>query len=292
MTSLTDLLMESPLDQNLQKIWLNGVLPLVVDRESSVQEKCQDFLEDLLFSKVVAISKMNSEGHRLAWDLLNILASDEHSQLRSYLQKVSLTLGKKGVFKISLFRAIQTHCNTDNNRGAWMLLAILAPYAPKMDAIFVCDYWKDKVTKIEESEYATVERVLQVLAYFAKNLPEDDVSYLIDDLKTRLMDFVLPPQVTAAIITTLSKLCEAYSTQDEVSTQRNTQLWFHGLLQQCDSYLSNVILSDDKGVPEEGRLISYLFTLGEIAQLCPDKIPKRVYMLVQSLVASPAISSP
>ena len=41
----------------------------------------------------------------------------------------------------------------------------------------------------------------------------------------------------------------------------------------------------------EERLISYLFTLGEIAQLCPDKTPKRVFMLVESLVAAPVITS-
>ena len=40
---------------------------------------------------------------------------------------------------------------------------------------------------------------------------------------------------------------------------------------------------------DEDRIVKHLFTLGEVAQLCPAQIPKRVFMLVQSLIASPVI---
>jgi condensin-2 complex subunit D3 len=30
-----------------------------------------------------------------------------------------------------------------------MLLALIAPHAPKLDATFVLDYWNDKVTSIQ-----------------------------------------------------------------------------------------------------------------------------------------------
>lgn len=43
------------------------------------------------------------------------------------------------------------------------------------------------------------------------------------------------------------------------------------------------------GSEEEDQIVRYLFTLGEIAQLCPAKTPKRVFMLVQSLIAAPCI---
>ena len=42
---------------------------------------------------------------------------------------------------------------------------------------------------------------------------------------------------------------------------------------------------------DEFAIIGYLFTLGEIAQLCPRLTPPRVFMLVQSLIAAPAITS-
>ena len=40
---------------------------------------------------------------------------------------------------------------------------------------------------------------------------------------------------------------------------------------------------------DEDRIVKHLFTLGEVAQLCPAQIPQRVFMLVQSLIASPVI---
>jgi len=42
---------------------------------------------------------------------------------------------------------------------------------------------------------------------------------------------------------------------------------------------------------DENAIISRLFTLGEIAQLCPGQTPSRVFMLVQSLIAAPTITS-
>jgi len=42
---------------------------------------------------------------------------------------------------------------------------------------------------------------------------------------------------------------------------------------------------------DEKAIISHLCTIGEIAQLCPRRTPSRVFMLVQSLIAAPTITS-
>ena len=39
-------------------LWLDGVLPLVMDRETTAQEKCFQILEDVLISNVVPQSKL------------------------------------------------------------------------------------------------------------------------------------------------------------------------------------------------------------------------------------------
>jgi len=44
-------------------------------------------------------------------------------------------------------------------------------------------------------------------------------------------------------------------------------------------------------VLDESAVIGHLFTLGEIAQLCPKLTPQRVFLLVKSLIAAPAITS-
>jgi len=41
----------------------------------------------------------------------------------------------------------------------------------------------------------------------------------------------------------------------------------------------------------EAMIVCYLFTLGEVVQLCPGHIPNRVLLLVQSMIAAPCITS-
>src|SRR5207244_3697729 len=40
---------------------------------------------------------------------------------------------------------------------------------------------------------------------------------------------------------------------------------------------------------DEDKLVKYLFTLGEVTLLCPQRTPKRVFWLVKSLIAAPTI---
>lgn len=62
----------------VQKAWLNGVVPVVMDAESSVQEKALDCLEQLLLQHIKHCNKFRreDEGQALAWDLLTLLTSE------------------------------------------------------------------------------------------------------------------------------------------------------------------------------------------------------------------------
>lgn len=62
----------------VQKAWLNGVVPVVMDTESSVQEKALDCLDQLLLQHIKHYNKFRREDERqaLAWDLLTLLASE------------------------------------------------------------------------------------------------------------------------------------------------------------------------------------------------------------------------
>lgn len=62
----------------VQKAWLNGVVPVVMDAESSVQEKALDCLDQLLLQHIKSYNKFRSEDEKqaLAWDLLTLLTSE------------------------------------------------------------------------------------------------------------------------------------------------------------------------------------------------------------------------
>lgn len=62
----------------VQKAWLNGVVPVVMDAESSVQEKALDCLDQLLLQHIKSYNEFRSEDEKqaLAWDLLTLLTSE------------------------------------------------------------------------------------------------------------------------------------------------------------------------------------------------------------------------
>ena len=39
------------------RVWLEGVLPRVMDREGSVQEKCLEMLEDVIISNIAPLQR-------------------------------------------------------------------------------------------------------------------------------------------------------------------------------------------------------------------------------------------
>ena len=62
----------------VQKAWLQGVLPAVVDTENSVQEKALEALDQVLLSqiKLYSVSRHLDASQRLTWDLLGLLCNE------------------------------------------------------------------------------------------------------------------------------------------------------------------------------------------------------------------------
>ncbi|CAG2210196.1 NCAPD3 [Mytilus edulis] len=244
------------------------------DPALSVRKQSMQSLTDLLldFPTEKPLQKMSNESHRLAWDVLNIMTRSESVDLRKYLQKACRHWSRQGKIKATLISNLQTHVNTDNNEVAWMLLAELAPAVPKMCHGFVIEYWEQQAHTSDETDYSTLQRVLSVMACSAKFFPDDKRDRLIvlkvdirftnqimnitDYLRNRLLQFNSPPELISITIETLSKLCENV---DPIN---------------------------------EDMVVRHLFTLGEIAQICPAKTPKRIFLIVQSMIAAPCISTP
>jgi len=70
-------------DVLVHKAWLTGVVPVVMDSESSVQEKALECLDQILLQHIKHYNKFRREDNKqmLAWDLLTLLTS-ESQELR------------------------------------------------------------------------------------------------------------------------------------------------------------------------------------------------------------------
>jgi hypothetical protein len=63
-------------------IWLDAILPLVVDRETTAQEKCLSVLEEIILHHIALERGTQNEDQVLAWKLLQLIAGISGQELR------------------------------------------------------------------------------------------------------------------------------------------------------------------------------------------------------------------
>uniref|UniRef100_A0A452HTP9 Condensin-2 complex subunit D3 n=1 Tax=Gopherus agassizii TaxID=38772 RepID=A0A452HTP9_9SAUR len=261
--SITELLMTQHNNVMIQKAWLTGVVPVVMDSENSVQEKALDCLDQLL--------------------------------LHRYLNKAFYVWSQKEKFSSTFINNVMSHVETEHAASAWMLLAKVAGSSPKLDYSKIIESW-DSVSRQQNISTDTAGHILCVIGHVAKHLPRNTQCRLIDDIKCWLKEFKCPLEVISPAVEALQKLCHAYTDAPEEAQKLLNQVC-GDLVSVCESYISSIVLKEDGAEQlQEDLLVRHLFTLGETAQLCPAKVEKRIFLLIQSILACPVnvdqLSSP
>ncbi|XP_041269803.1 condensin-2 complex subunit D3 isoform X3 [Onychostruthus taczanowskii] len=284
--SITELLLSQQSNVLVQKAWLDGVVPVVMDAESSVQEKALDCLDQLLLQHIKPYNKFRSDDGRqeLAWDLLSLLSS-ESQELSRYLSKAFLMWSKQKKFTSTFINNVMSHVETEHSRAAWMLLAKVAGSSPKLDYSKIIDSW-DSVSRQQNTSSGTVGHVLCVIGHVAKHLPKSSCEGLKENIQSWLKESQCPLEVISPAVETLQKLCQASAAAPEETQELLNQVC-GDLVSTCESYISNIVLKEEgAGQLQEDLLVRHLFLLGEAAQLCPAKVDKHIFLLVQSILAS------
>ncbi|NWH72720.1 CNDD3 protein, partial [Piaya cayana] len=284
--SITELLVSQPNNVLVQKAWLNGVVPVVMDAESSVQEKALECLDQLLLQHIKHYSKFRSDDGQqaLAWDLFALLAS-ESQELNRYLNKAFHMWAKQKKFTSTFISNVMSHVGTEHTVPAWMLLAKVAGSSPKLDYSKIVDSW-DSVSRQQNTSSDTMGHILYVIGHVAKHLPKRACERLIDNIKCWLRESQCPLEVISPAVEALQKLCHAYADVLEEAQELLNQVC-GDLVSTCESYISAVVLKEDGAEQlQEDLLVRHLFILGEAAQLCPAKVEKRIFLLIQSILAS------
>ncbi|NXF98498.1 CNDD3 protein, partial [Eubucco bourcierii] len=284
--SLTELLLVQHYNVLVQKAWLKGVVPVVMDPETSVQEKALDCLDQLLLQHIKNYNKFRNEDKEqtLAWDLLTLLTSEEQ-ELNRFFNKAFQLWSSQKKFTSTFISNVLSHVTTEHAAPAWMLLAKVAGSSPKLDYSKVIECWDD-ISRQQNTRTDTTGHILAVIGHVAKHLPKSTSERLIGSIKWWLKESGCPLEVISPAVEALQKLCHAYAGVPEEAQELLNQVC-GDLVSTCASYISNIVLKEDGAEQlQEDLLVRHLFILGEAAQLCPAKVEKRIFLLIQSILAA------
>uniref|UniRef100_A0A3P9HQG6 Non-SMC condensin II complex subunit D3 n=1 Tax=Oryzias latipes TaxID=8090 RepID=A0A3P9HQG6_ORYLA len=279
-----ELLSAKPECSTVQKAWLQGVLPAVVDSESSVQEKALDALEQVLLSQV----KLYNGGHhmdadqRLTWDLLGLL-SHECRNLSRYFSRAFTIWSKQNKFTPAFITNLMSHFKADHAAGAWLLLSKVATSCPKVPCGKILDSW-DASIRSRDVDVTTFCHILSVMGDVAGHLNDDTKNRIVEDLMSLLKSFTLSLELISTAVQTLYQLgCQ----ENIKETQAFLNQHCGELVSICEAYLSAVILNENGAQDlDEELMIKHLHTLGVASLQCPAKVSKKTVLVVESVLTA------
>uniref|UniRef100_A0A673LIA9 Condensin-2 complex subunit D3 n=1 Tax=Sinocyclocheilus rhinocerous TaxID=307959 RepID=A0A673LIA9_9TELE len=282
MQCLMDLLTALPENREVQEAWLRGVLPAVMDSESSVQEKALECLDHVVIAHIKSQGKYRDDdtSQKLAWDLLGLMC-EKCQDLSRYFSKTFSVWAPQQKFTPAFVNGLLSHTDGERAAAAWLLLAKIASCSPKLNYGTVLDTWENTIRSPVVSVAMTCH-ILSVLGDIASNLNDDTKTRIVDDLMGWLKTFSLPLEVISSCVDTLVRFSRSDNTQD---TLRFLDRFCGELVSVCESYLSGVILQE-KGAENinEDLLVKHLYTLGAASLHCPSKVGKRIFLVVQSVL--------
>ncbi|KAF4118849.1 condensin-2 complex subunit D3 [Onychostoma macrolepis] len=282
MQCLMDLLAALPENREVQEAWLRGVLPAVMDSESSVQEKALECLDHVIIAHIKSQGKYRDSdtSQKLAWELLALMC-EKCQDLSRYFSKAFSVWAPQQKFTPAFVNGLLSHTEGERAAAAWLLLAKIASCSPKLNYGTILDTWENIIRSPVVSVTMTCH-ILSVLGDTASNLNDDTKTRIVDDLMSWLKTFSLPLEVISSCVDTLVRFTRSDNTQD---TLKFLDRFCGELVSVCESYLSGVILQE-KGAENinEDLLVKHLYTLGAASLHCPSKVGKRIFLLVQSVL--------
>ncbi|XP_063731625.1 condensin-2 complex subunit D3 isoform X2 [Eleginops maclovinus] len=268
----------------VQKAWLQGVLPAVMDPESSVQERALEVLDQVVLStiKPYSASRHLDAGQRLTWDLLALLCH-ECKNLSRYLNRAFAIWSQQNKFTQTFITNLISHTEAHHASGAWLLLSKVAASASRLPYEKILDAW-DTMISSNDVPVTTSCHILCVVGDIATHLNPDTRDRIIGDLMTWLKMFSLPLEVICAAVETLYQFGRS---EDIKQTQAFLNQHCGELVSVCEAYLAPIILSE-KGAQNlnEELMVKHLHTLGVASLHCPAKVSKRTVLLVESVLAT------
>ena len=109
-----------------------------------------------------------------------------------------------------------------------------------------------------------------------------NISYLISTLESG-GDGTAPP-TPKKIATTASTEVNLHGSVNLKVYHTNLDEWVSDIIVMIDNELKSKVLNPQGKEVEDTRMTRQIFTLGELAQICPHKINRRLFLIIQGIV--------
>uniref|UniRef100_A0A8C2JYC7 Condensin-2 complex subunit D3 n=1 Tax=Cyprinus carpio TaxID=7962 RepID=A0A8C2JYC7_CYPCA len=139
-------LMDLLANREVQEAWLRGVLPAVMDSESSVQEKALECLDHVVIAHIKSQGKYRDSdaSQKLAWELLGLLC-EKCQDLSRYFSKAFSVWAPQQKFTPPFVNGLLSHTEGERAAAAWLLLAKIASCSPKLNYGTILDTWENTI---------------------------------------------------------------------------------------------------------------------------------------------------
>ncbi|OWZ06434.1 Condensin-2 complex subunit D3 [Phytophthora megakarya] len=305
--SLSAILLKFPRDEEAQKLWNLGVLPLCVDPETSVQSCALEAAGRAVFDRILTwYDARRNKSQRDILDCVWMQVSHLDGVMARCLQKAMRMLIKgekidvEKIMKACIF-AIKESISRYNSIGevheetedeatrriltrywgfSWMALEELAHSGNLIEAVrgkqhnlsIVVECWnklQDQTLPVEFNDGS--KRILRVIAAISSVIDAQDAKSIADGILASLHSFAIPLNVITDGILALNSICKAKAPSPEKSRDISFA-WGKKLLDICESNLRKCFESNTDNVEDETALLQkQLITIGEVALLEFDK---------------------
>ena len=278
MNCICTLVGKYPEDKSICIAWCHAVLPLVMDPESTVQNKCLDYFDSIIFRDLLA-NKENA----MCWNILQYIQSESYR----YVEKLFLLLSREKKLTKNVIKCIESCISIPQlSKSCWLLLSFIAPYCFNyIDHEIVVEKWEDIKYSTKEELIQQQQQILSVLESISVNISTKVAKKLAEELFERLKRFDASCPLIQSMIRALVRLTS--------SDTSHLEEWSSELLSICDQQLSSYLLPQTSilqntlfGTVSSDSIIRYLFTIGELSQINSCTIPSRTVTLIQALTSS------
>ncbi|RMX68569.1 hypothetical protein DD238_004284 [Peronospora effusa] len=305
--SLSAILLKFPCDEEAQKLWNLGVLPLCVDPETTVQTCALEAAGKVVFERVLMwYDARRSKSQRESLDNVWMQVSHLDGVMARCLQKAMRMLIKiekidvdkiikacvyaidESVNPYSSGEEVQEEVEDDAARRlltrywgfSWIVLEELAHSGNLIEAVrgkqqnlsIVVECWnklQDQALPVEFNDGS--KRILRVIAAISTVIDAQDAKSIADGILASLHSFAIPLNVIADGILALNSICKAKAPSPEKSRDISFA-WGKKILKLCEVNLRKCFESSPDDLDEETTLLQkQLISIGEVALLEFDK---------------------